>query len=169
MRRKGRFVLVLCVCMAYLSCVNVLADVKSDVYVSAENSEGKVMEDGYTEYEASVLPADEAYIEYGEMTKSNARIGGADSFQWSAKPKVRIFGLIIQLKKGEQVKITAKSTPVDKSIEIGFKKPDGKYQYVVGRNIINHTFKAKQDGKYTFFVRNISDTTVSVSGKIRKQ
>ena len=121
MRRKGRFVLVLCVCMAYLSCVNVLADVKSDVYVSAENSEGKVMEDGYTEYEASVLPADEAYIEYGEMTKSNARIGGADSFQWSAKPKVRIFGLIIQLKKGELVEVNAKSTPADKSIEIGFK------------------------------------------------
>ncbi len=169
MRRKSRFVLALCICMAYLSCVNVLADVEPNAYVLEEDRESTVMEDGYTEYEAFVLPEDEAYIEYGEMTKDYARSGGADSFQWSAKPKVRILGLTIQLKKDEQIKVEAKSTPADKSIEIGFKKPDGKYQYVVGRKSINHIFKAKQDGKYTFFVRNISDTTVSVSGKIRKQ
>lgn len=37
MRRKSRFVLVLCVCMAYMSCVNVLADVNSaDIKLSAE-------------------------------------------------------------------------------------------------------------------------------------
>lgn len=169
MRRKSRFVLVLCVCMAYLSCVNVLADVKPNAYVLAENCESTVMEDGYTEYEASVLPKDEEYIEYEEMAGDYAKIGDRTSFQFSVNPKVRKFGLTIQLKKGELVEVNAKSTPADKSIEIGLKKPDGKYQYVVGRNIINHAFKAKQDGKYTFFVRNISDTTVSVSGKIRKQ
>lgn len=41
MRRKSRFVLVLCVCMAYLSCGNVLADVKPNAYVLAENCENK--------------------------------------------------------------------------------------------------------------------------------
>ena len=103
------------------------------------------------------------------MSVDYAKIGDRTSFQFSVNPKVRKFGLTIQLKKGELVEVNAKSTPADKSIEIGLKKPDGKYQYVVGRNIINHAFKAKQDGKYTFFVRNISDTMVSVSGKIRKQ
>lgn len=169
MCRKCRFIFMLCVCMAYLSCANVSADGKPNAYILEENSEDTVMEDGYTEYEASVLLEDEAYIEYGEMTKDKARNGSAGSFQWSAKPKVRIFGLTMQLKKGDQVKISAKSTPADKSIEIGFKKPDGKYQYVVGRKAFKHTFKAKQNGKYTFFVRNISDTTVNVSGEFCKK
>ena len=97
MRRKSRFVLVLCVCMAYLSCVNVLADVKPNAYVLAENCESTVMEDGYTEYEAKV-------VDKNDVDASNA-------FTFSSYGrKVKPYKTTAKVKKGYESTLKGKKT-----------------------------------------------------------
>lgn len=68
---------------------------------------------------------------------------------------------------GETVTIEATYSPKSVSVDFGLIAPDGLFYSLPGkRGNFSETFKVDQRGYYTLAIRNNSDSTVSVSGKI---
>lgn len=64
---------------------------------------------------------------------------------------------------GESVSVAVIVTPSDKTVQAGLIYPTGTYVYVQGKNSIAHTFTVPSDGAYMVFVKNVSDTSVTVN------
>ena len=60
--------------------------------------------------------------------------------------------------EGSQVGITVTADPDDITYQTGIKDPNQLMRYVEGEGIVMHTFDIEINGRYYFFVTNLSET-----------
>lgn len=64
---------------------------------------------------------------------------------------------------GSSVFVAVTVSPSGKTVQAGLIYPTGVYVYVQGTDAFSHTFGIPSDGAYMVFVKNVSDTTVTVN------
>lgn len=62
------------------------------------------------------------------------------------------------LSEGSKVQLWVVGNPTDVTFQTGLKNPDNIMDYVEGSDIIDFTYTAPSDGRYYFFVVNLSET-----------
>lgn len=62
------------------------------------------------------------------------------------------------LSEGQKVEITVVGDPRDVTFQTGLKNPDNIMDYIEGEDVIVFTYTAPSDGRYYFFVVNLSET-----------
>ncbi|MCI6714336.1 MAG: hypothetical protein MR523_05250, partial [Lachnospiraceae bacterium] len=60
--------------------------------------------------------------------------------------------------EGDQVAIAVSADPDDITYQTGIKDPNQIMRYVEGEGVIGHTFDIEINGRYYFFVTNLSET-----------
>lgn len=77
---------------------------------------------------------------------------------WTVKPgKIYMSGGFSE-EEGDQVKIVVVGEPADMTFWTGIKDPDNIMNCVEGNDIVEYTFDIEINGRYYFFVKNLSET-----------
>lgn len=70
----------------------------------------------------------------------------------------------LSLQKDDDVYVSLKITPTDKTVQYGLIDKNGNTSYVSGKGKCHNTFTAKKTGIYRVYIKNSGDESVEVSG-----
>lgn len=169
MKRKSVFSMVLVLCTAFmLSSTSVYAATVecADAYLAIEQA---------TSVEAagpqSVAVTDGVTVEYGESHRLTIvegeiieQLRGAHAFAWDVRAGYRMYSPWFDCEAGDTLMISALIDPDNVSIRVGLEDSMGYRYYVVGSEIIAHSYDITSSGEYRIYVQNDSSTAVAVDG-----
>ena len=122
----------------------------------------QIADDGLVEYTVSTLDAG-VIEEVGEVTATyGAR--AVTGFEWEIKKGYSRKTPDFSATAGQKITVTVVSSPSDAEYHMGIIRPDGSRLYVPGKGTTAHEFSVLSDGKYSVYVQNLSDGTISLSG-----
>lgn len=107
---------------------------------------------------------DEGFVEEeGEVTATyGAR--AVTGFEWEIKKGYSRKTPDFSATAGQTITVSIVCSPDDAVIHAGIIKPDGSRVYVEGSGTFIYPFTAYTDGKYSVYVQNLSNGTITVSG-----
>ena len=118
------------------------------------------------EYSVDVSELDDAVV----IDVSQMR-GGSTTYasngminNWVVNPNVVLKSGGFNKSINSTVSVAVTATPNNKTIRVGVIQPNGVLYYVEGQGVLGHTFTVKKSGTCYIYVKNVSDTKVTVSG-----
>lgn len=134
----------------------------SSVVETQDSMETQIAADGMTEYIVAGLEAG-VIEEEGEVIECyGARL--AQAFEWEIKKNRSKKTPDFSATAGQKITVTVVSSPSDAEYHMGIIRPDGSRLYVPGKGTTAHEFSVLSDGKYSVYVQNLSDGTITLSG-----
>lgn len=113
----------------------------------------------------------EEYIEQGDEEnifvvpgKIDDALRSRNTFNWRVNSKTKVHGPYFECLTGDVVTVIANVVPSNVSVKIGIEDSSGTKRYINGSGSVNYAFEINDDDDYFFFVENISDTSVTVTG-----
>lgn len=100
--------------------------------------------------------------EIGETTNDVAR--AAVHFDWTVPTDYIKKTSTFSASSGGRISVTAYIDPTDKTVKVGIIEPDGTRRYVLGKDVVSHTFSLDETGSYRVYIQNETGTTVYASG-----
>ena len=169
MKKRSVFSMVLVLCTAFmLSSTSVYAATVecADAYIALEQA---------TSVEAagsqSVAVTDGVMVEYGEPHRLTIVEGEVSSvnratygFGWDVPAGHRVYTPWFDCEAGDTLMVSALIDPDNISIRVGLEDSMGYRYYVVGSEVIAHTYDITSSGEYRIYVQNDSSTAVAVDG-----
>lgn len=169
MKRKSVFSMVLVLCTAFmLSSTSVYAATVecADAYLAIEQA---------TSVEAakpqSVAVTDGVTVEYGESHRLTIVEGeislinrASYGIGWDVPAGHRVYSPWFDCEAGDELGVMAMIDPNNVSIRVGLEDSMGYRYYVVGSEVIAHTYDITSSGEYRIYVQNDSSTAVTVDG-----
>lgn len=149
------------VCLASIEAADVAAEVSRRTEV--------MMKDDYVELEDQVATAlmDEGVaIRYAadQADVESLLSDGRADISWQITPGVKMVGGTFFAEKGQWVSVSMEVEPAGKQVQVGLMDTSGDSVYVTGSGDIRHVFNISKSGNYKFFVRNISNAPIYISG-----
>lgn len=134
----------------------------SSVVETQDSMATQIAADGMTEYIVAGLEAG-VIEEEGEVIECyGARL--AQAFEWEIKKNRSKKTPDFSATAGQTITVTVVCSPSDADYHVGIIRPDGSRLYVPGTGYVSHPFSVLSDGKYSVYVQNLSDGTITLSG-----
>ncbi len=170
MKKRSAFSMILVLCTAFmLSSTSVYAATVecADAYIAIEQATS--VEEATS---PSVAVTDGVTVEYGESHRLtivegevHAHVRGTTyGFSWDVPAGHRVYSPWFKCEAGDTLGVMALIDPDNISIRIGLEDSMGYRYYVVGSEVIAHTYNITSSGEYRIYAQNDTGTDVSVDG-----
>lgn len=145
--------------------VDAAMDTGYEMVYNATLEEEQAEED--VEYERNLTLEEQQYIEEVEDASGEdmdlASLGMVN-YKWTIAANAGKKTKTFQVKKGDLISIKAVPSILNKKMQIGIVKPNGRFRYVVATDKKICGFKAEESGEYRVLIKNCSNVTLTVSG-----
>lgn len=125
--------------------------------VDATATEIEVAPDQTQEYEAMLMPEEEASMSLGDgETEDTAMLASSvREFKWNVEANQISYSATISVKKGDLITISASPSPLNSKIQIGIIMPDKTKKYIICTGKGAHAFTVSKGGNYKVFVKKL--------------
>ena len=134
----------------------------SSVVETQDSASVQIADDGLVEYTVSALDAG-VIEEVGEVTTTYGS-RAVNGFEWEIKKNRSKKTPDFSATAGQTITVTVVGSPSEAEYHVGIIRPDGSRLYVPGEGTVAHPFSVLSDGKYSVYVQNLSDGTITVTG-----
>lgn len=124
----------------------------------AEEENGNTL----TEY---VIPADQVnHDNVVIMEDDGIACYTMDTISWDVPAGQKYKTTVFKVENGMGIAVNVGVRPKGVTVRVGVEYPDGSEHFVSADGLVCHVFTADSTGDYSFFVENISDVEVKVTG-----
>ncbi len=169
-KKRAKLSVILVMCVAFMSssvsvCAATVQTAKAYEYlyrvseVTSSTVDTEV-EDNYVEYTESGETPGITLID--QSTNANAR--AQYTFDWEVPGRSRVSAPYYSLAAGQKVIVSTSMIPVNVEVRVGLERDNGTRRYVLGTDVVVHTFDIEETGVYRVYIQNDTYTDVTVEG-----
>ena len=137
-----------------------------ETMVEVEEEYDPIVFENLVEYSVDMSELeDEVIIDASQMKGGSTTYASNGMINnWVVNPDVSLKSGGFYKSYNSTVSVTVIANPSNKTIRIGVIQPNGILYYVEGQGTISHSFNVRHSGTCYIYVKNVSDTKVTVSG-----